>query len=55
MQIINSVFLINTWKSFFAIRIPGRTKAFIMLYVGKGSCVRISLRIWKIKFSLELG
>ena len=55
MQIVNKIFLINGWKNTFVFRIPGRNKAFIMLWISKGYALKISLRIWKVKFVVELG
>ncbi len=56
MHICNKVFLVNTWKSIFVFRIPGMGMAFIMLWIAKKlHRLEISLRVWKVKISIELG
>lgn len=55
MEISNKYLTAKTWGSMFFIRIPGHGPASLLFWVKKGAKSSISLRIWKIKVSLELG
>jgi hypothetical protein len=56
-EICNRFFLLKYLTWFLVFRIPGSSNghSFLYIWISKQSTLKITVKIWKIKFTLELG
>lgn len=56
MQFVNKVISINTMNKTFVFRIPGRNKSLFFFFITiMSSRLRIIIKIWKVKLTIEIG
>lgn len=55
METINKFFLCKNFGKTFVFRIPGKNKAFFMIWLQNSKCTKkISISIWIFKFTIEI-